>query len=64
MVEYHGARYFVRGSLRLREGGYSWDEHLLELDAADGAAAASAPASATGDATKVWISVEEDPTWK
>lgn len=52
MVEYLGTRYFVRGSLRLREGGFTWDEHLLEADtAADG----------SGDAAKVWISVEEDP---
>jgi hypothetical protein len=47
MVEYLGTRYFVRGSLRLREGGYTWSEHLLDADTIEG--------------TKVWVSVEEDP---
>lgn len=47
MVEYLGARYFVRGSLRLREGGFAWSEHLLDADTAGG--------------DKVWVSVEEDP---
>jgi hypothetical protein len=47
MVEYLGVRYFVRGSVRLREGGFTWDEHLLEADTPSG--------------PKVWISVEEDP---
>ncbi|MFI0353482.1 DUF4178 domain-containing protein [Actinomadura sp. 9N407] len=47
MVEYLGVRYFVRGSLRLREGGFTWSEHLLDADTIEGA--------------KVWISVEEDP---
>ncbi|WP_243711178.1 DUF4178 domain-containing protein [Actinomadura sp. KC216] len=47
MVEYLGTRYFVRGSLRLKEGGYTWSEHLLDADTTEG--------------TKVWISVEEDP---
>ncbi|RAY14462.1 DUF4178 domain-containing protein [Actinomadura craniellae] len=47
MVEYLGVRYFVRGSVRFREGGYTWDEHLLDADSPGGG--------------KVWISVEEDP---
>ncbi|HEU5032236.1 MAG TPA: DUF4178 domain-containing protein [Spirillospora sp.] len=47
MVEYLGTRYFVRGSLRLREGGFTWSEHLLDADTAEG--------------RKVWLSVEEDP---
>ncbi|MBA9003840.1 DUF4178 domain-containing protein [Thermomonospora cellulosilytica] len=47
LVEYLGTRYFVRGSVRFREGGYTWSEHLLDADTAEGA--------------KVWISVEEDP---
>ncbi|WP_067491108.1 DUF4178 domain-containing protein [Actinomadura hibisca] len=47
MVEYLGVRYFVRGSLRIREGGFTWAEHLLDADTAAG--------------EKVWISVEEDP---
>ncbi|MFF5263123.1 DUF4178 domain-containing protein [Actinomadura viridis] len=50
MVEYLGTRYFVRGSLRLREGGFTWSEHLLDADT-----------PAQGESTKVWISVEEDP---
>lgn len=45
MVDYRGTLYFVRGSLRLTEGGYSWAEHFL--DDARGA--------------RCWISVEEDP---
>lgn len=45
MVDYRGTLYFVRGSLRLTEGGFSWDEHFL--DDARGA--------------RVWISVEADP---
>ncbi|MEU6039315.1 DUF4178 domain-containing protein [Actinomadura sp. NPDC047616] len=47
MIEYLGVRYFVRGSLRMREGGFTWSEHLLDADTAEGA--------------KIWISVEEDP---
>jgi hypothetical protein len=47
MVEYLGTRYFVRGSLRLKEGGFTWSEHLLDADTIEG--------------TKVWVSVEEDP---
>ncbi|MEU5880418.1 DUF4178 domain-containing protein [Spirillospora sp. NPDC047279] len=46
MIEYLGVRYFVRGSLRMREGGFTWSEHLLDGDTVD---------------VKVWISVEEDP---
>lgn len=45
MVEYLGERLFVRGSLRLREGGYQWSEHFV--DDMDGA--------------RRWLSVEEDP---
>ena len=45
MIDYRGTLYFVRGSLRLTEGGYSWAEHFL--DDARGA--------------RCWISVEEDP---
>jgi hypothetical protein len=47
MVEYLGTRYFVRGSVRLKEGGFTWSEHLLDADTIEG--------------TKVWVSVEEDP---
>ncbi|MDB1090189.1 DUF4178 domain-containing protein [Streptomyces sp. ACA25] len=48
MVEYLGERLFVRGSLRLTEGGFTWSEHFL--DAMDGPAG-----------TRRWLSVEEDP---
>lgn len=47
MIEYLGTRYFVRGSVRLKEGGFTWSEHLLDADTIEGA--------------KVWLSVEEDP---
>lgn len=45
MVDYRDTLYFVRGSLRLTEGGSNWSEHFL--DDARGA--------------RCWISVEEDP---
>lgn len=45
MIDYLDQLYFVRGSLRLTEGGYSWSEHFLD--------------DARGD--RCWISVEEDP---
>ncbi len=45
VVEYLGHRYFVRGSLRFREGGYTWAEHFVD----------------DGSGDKRWISVEEDP---
>jgi len=45
MIEYADKLYFVRGSLRLTESGYSWSEHFLD--------------DARGD--RVWVSVEEDP---
>jgi len=45
MVDYRGTLYFVRGSLRLTEGGYSWDEHFLD----------------DARSSRCWISVEADP---
>jgi hypothetical protein len=45
MVDYGDQLYFVRGSLRLTEGGYRWSEHFLD--------------DTRGD--RVWLSVEEDP---
>jgi len=45
MVDYLGTLYFVRGSLRLTQGGYVWSEHFLD--------------DARG--LKRWLSVEEDP---
>jgi hypothetical protein len=41
----HGETLTVRGSLRLKEGGYYWSEHLID----------------TGDGVRRWLSVEEDP---
>ncbi|PSL08338.1 uncharacterized protein DUF4178 [Haloactinopolyspora alba] len=48
MVEFLGEQMFVRGSLRLREGGYRWSEHFLD-----------AMTDAAG--SRRWLSVEEDP---
>lgn len=45
LVEIRRRTYAVRGTLRFREGGWQWAEHLLD--------------DANGD--RVWISVEEDP---
>lgn len=45
MVDYRGALFFVRGSLRLKESGYSWSEHFLD----------------DSRGQRCWISVEEDP---
>lgn len=41
----HGETLTVRGSLRLKQGGYYWSEHLID----------------TGEGVKRWLSVEEDP---
>ena len=45
IVDISGDTYTVRGSMRLREGGFQWSEHLLD--------------NSTG--VKKWLSVEEDP---
>jgi hypothetical protein len=45
MIDYGDQLYFVRGSLRLTEGGFTWSEHFLD--------------DTRGD--RVWVSVEEDP---
>ena len=45
MIDYGDQLYFVRGSLRLTEGGYTWAEHFLD--------------DARG--SRMWVSVEEDP---
>ena len=45
MIDYLGANYFVRGSLRLKEGGYTWSEHFLD----------------DGRGRRTWLSIEEDP---
>ncbi|WP_320067467.1 DUF4178 domain-containing protein [Micromonospora sp. RTGN7] len=45
IVEVRGTSYMVRGSLLLKEGSWTWSEHLLD-DAGGG---------------QLWLSVEEDP---
>ncbi|WP_206305916.1 DUF4178 domain-containing protein [Streptomyces sp. RFCAC02] len=51
LVEYLGEQLFVRGSLRLKEGGYTWSEHFVDaMSGADGS-----------DGRRRWLSVEEDP---
>ncbi|MFI5716436.1 DUF4178 domain-containing protein [Nocardia sp. NPDC051750] len=45
IVDIFQQTFTVRGSLRLKEGGYQWSEHLLD--------------DARG--TRKWLSVEEDP---
>ncbi|MGW0177742.1 DUF4178 domain-containing protein [Nocardia sp. NPDC003345] len=45
IVDIFGETYSVRGSLRLKEGGYRWSEHLLD----------------TAKGSRKWLSVEEDP---
>lgn len=45
MIELHGERLFVRGSLRLRQGGYQWSEHFID----------------DVGGSRSWLSVEEDP---
>ncbi|WP_249040578.1 DUF4178 domain-containing protein [Nocardia cyriacigeorgica] len=45
IVDIFGQSYTVRGTLRLKEGGYQWAEHLLD----------------TGKDVQHWLSVEEDP---
>lgn len=45
IIDLMGESLVVRGSLRMREGGYQWTEHLID--------------NPTGG--KCWLSVEEDP---
>lgn len=45
IVEIRGTTYAVRGSLRMAEGSWTWDEHLLE----------------TASGTRTWLCVEADP---
>lgn len=46
MLQFGDDKYFVRGTLRIREGAYQWAEHFFQADAG---------------ATRQWLSVEEDP---
>lgn len=46
ILEFGSEKYFVRGTLRVAEGGYTWSEHFYQAD----------------DSTqRQWLSVEEDP---
>lgn len=46
MLEFGGEKFFVRGSLRIAEGGYTWSEHFYQADTS---------------AQRRWLTVEEDP---
>jgi hypothetical protein len=46
LLEFGNDKYFVRGSLRISEGGYTWTEHFFQADAS---------------AQRRWLTVEEDP---
>jgi hypothetical protein len=46
LLEFGNEKFFVRGTLRLSEGGYDWAEHFFQADAS---------------ATRRWLSVERDP---
>lgn len=45
VLDAYGETLMVRGTLRMREGGYQWAEHLID----------------TGGGIRRWLSVEEDP---
>lgn len=45
ILDIGSASLVVRGTLRMREGGYQWAEHLID----------------TGGGRREWLSVEEDP---
>ncbi|MGO1291552.1 MAG: DUF4178 domain-containing protein, partial [Brevibacterium linens] len=46
LLEFGNEKFFVRGTLRISEGGYDWAEHFFQADAS---------------ATRMWLSVERDP---
>lgn len=46
MLELGNEKYFVRGSLRIAEGGYTWAEHFYQADTSS---------------QRRWLTVEEDP---
>ena len=46
LLEFGNEKFFVRGTLRISEGGYEWAEHFFQADAS---------------ATRMWLSVERDP---
>ena len=46
LLEFGNEKFFVRGSLRISEGGYDWSEHFYQADQS---------------ATRLWLTVEHDP---
>lgn len=46
LLEFGNEKFFVRGTLRISEGGYDWAEHFYQADQS---------------ATRLWLTVEHDP---
>lgn len=46
LLEFGNEKFFVRGTLRISEGGYDWAEHFFQADQS---------------ATRLWLTVENDP---
>ncbi|MDN5806842.1 MAG: DUF4178 domain-containing protein [Brevibacterium sp.] len=46
LLEFGNEKFFVRGTLRISEGGYNWAEHFFQADQS---------------ATRLWLTVENDP---
>lgn len=46
LLEFGNEKFFVRGTLRIAEGGYDWAEHFYQADQS---------------ATRLWLTVESDP---
>lgn len=46
LLEFGNEKFFVRGTLRISEGGYDWSEHFFQADQS---------------ATRLWLTVENDP---
>lgn len=46
LLEFGNEKFFVRGTLRISEGGYDWAEHFFQADQS---------------ATRLWLTVEKDP---
>ncbi|WP_460861850.1 DUF4178 domain-containing protein [Nocardiopsis coralliicola] len=57
MVEFGAERGWVRGTLRLSEGGSDWAEHFIHLDDRYG----TADEVPGGSGPRRWLSVEADP---
>lgn len=46
LLEFGNEKFFVRGTLRISEGGYDWAEHFFQADQS---------------AARLWLTVEKDP---